>query len=576
MDAIAEVYASTFGPDPLGYRKEKGLLDFNEEMAILLQQVVGKKYGKYFLPVFAGVAFSSNEIRWSPRISREDGVVRIVPGLGTRAVDRLSDDYPVLLSPSKPNIRVNVLPEDVLRYSPKKMDVINLETNSFETVTAQELLKEIGGEISDIENYVSVYEDGAVRDKSRFEIDFEKDDVLFTFNNLVKRTDFIKQIEVILDVLKKNMGYLADIEFASDGDNLYLLQCRGQSYSKDNIASQIPKDLSEKRVVFTAKKFVTNGLIPEINYIIYVSPEKYNSIETLEELKSIGVAVGKLNSILPKRKFILIGPGRWGSRGDIKLGVNVTYSDINNTAMLVEVARKKGNYVPDLSFGTHFFQDLVEASIKYLPLYPDEENVVFNENFLLNSKNILSDLLPEYKYLEKCLMVINVTAETEGRILRVLLNGDTDEAAAFIDLATGTTASEMVQVSSIEPQSENHWVWRLRMAESIAKQIPSDRFNIKAVYLTGSTNNGTVRPDSDIDLIVHFDGNKEQKNELLAWFEGWGLCLSEINYIRTGYKTKDMLDITLVSTNDIEKGVGKASKINSTIEPARKLQLQDE
>ena len=77
-----------------------------------------------------------------------------------------------------------------------------------------------------------------------------------------------------------------------------------------------------------------------------------------------------------------MGPGRWGSRGDIKLGVNVTYSDINNTAVLIEIARKKGNYVPDLSFGTHFFQDLVEASIRYLPLYPDEKGIIFNEEFL--------------------------------------------------------------------------------------------------------------------------------------------------------------------------------------------------
>ena len=67
-----------------------------------------------------------------------------------------------------------------------------------------------------------------------------------------------------------------------------------------------------------------------------------------------------------------MGPGRWGSRGDIKLGVRVTYSDINNAAMIIEVARKKGNYVPDVSFGTHFFQDLVESGIRYLPLYPDD------------------------------------------------------------------------------------------------------------------------------------------------------------------------------------------------------------
>ena len=106
--------------------------------------------------------------------------------------------------------------------------------------------------------------------------------------------------------------------------------------------------------------------------------------------------MGQLNSLLPKRQFILMGPGRWGSRGDIKLGVPVTYSDINNTAVLIEIARKKGNYVPELSFGTHFFQDLVESSIRYLPLYPDDPGIVFNETFLSALAEHLPDMLPEF------------------------------------------------------------------------------------------------------------------------------------------------------------------------------------
>jgi len=121
MDAIAEVYASTFGPDPIEYRAEKGLLDFHEEMAIMIQEVVGTKIGKYYLPSYAGVAFSNNEFRWSPRIKREDGLVRIVPGVGTRAVDRIGEDYPILAAPGQPNLRVNVSFEEHVRYSPKNI-----------------------------------------------------------------------------------------------------------------------------------------------------------------------------------------------------------------------------------------------------------------------------------------------------------------------------------------------------------------------------------------------------------------------------------------------------------------------
>ena len=103
-DAVAEVYASTFSPDPIEYRAERGLLDLHEEMGIMIQEVVGTQVGRYYLPAFGGVAFSNNEFRWSPRISREDGLVRLVPGLGTRAVDRLERRLPrpVFAGPAGP------------------------------------------------------------------------------------------------------------------------------------------------------------------------------------------------------------------------------------------------------------------------------------------------------------------------------------------------------------------------------------------------------------------------------------------------------------------------------------------
>jgi len=127
-----------------------------------------------------------------------------------------------------------------------------------------------------------------------------------------------------------------------------------------------------------------------------------------------------------------MGPGRWGSRGDIKLGVSVGYADINNTSMLIEVARQTGHYVPDLSFGTHFFQDLVEAEIRYLPLYPGSRGTVFNEKFLLESANILGELLPRYANFAHVVRVIDVPASANGRVLRVLMNADLDEAVGAL------------------------------------------------------------------------------------------------------------------------------------------------
>ena len=370
MDAIAEVYASTFGPDPIEYRAERGLLDFSEEMGIMIQGVVGTRIGDYFLPAFAGVAFSRNEFRWSPRISREDGLIRMVPGLGTRAVDRVSDDYPVLVAPRQPGLRVNVAPEEIVYYSPKKIDVINLKTNTFETLEVADLVRRHGAEMPLLEKMVSVYDGHHLRRPLAMQLDFEKDTVAFTFEGLLSDSPFVKQVHAILRLLEEKLGTPVDIEFAHDGTNFYLLQCRPQSYSQESAPAPIPKDVSPDRMVFTANRYVSNGRVRDITHIVYVDPLKYGDLPNRDDLVAVGRAVGKLNKLLPKRQFVLMGPGRWGSRGDIKLGVSVTYSEINNTAVLIEIARKKGNYSPDLSFGTHFFQDLVEGQIRYLPLFP--------------------------------------------------------------------------------------------------------------------------------------------------------------------------------------------------------------
>jgi pyruvate,water dikinase len=217
--------------------------------------------------------------------------------------------------------------------------------------------------------------------------------------------------------------------------------------------------------------------------------------------------VGRLNMLLPKRQFVLMGPGRWGSRGDIKLGVSVTYSEINNTAVLLEIARQKGNYVPELSFGTHFFQDLVEAEIRYLPLYPDDPGTIFHELFFRRSGNILPDLLPEFAHLSDVIRVIDVPRETDGRVLRVLMNADLDEAVGML-APPGAAAGPVDETKWIvEATPENHWRWRLRMAERIASHVDAQRFGIKALYVFGSTKNATAGPGSDVDLIVHDRGD---------------------------------------------------------------------
>jgi hypothetical protein len=431
-DAISEVYASVFGPDPIEYRGDRGLLDFNEEMGILLQEVVGRRVGQYWFPALAGVAFSNNEMRWSARVKRQDGLVRMVPGLGTRAVDRLTDDYPILIAVGQPELRVNISPDEVMRYSPQSMDVINMEANTFETRSFRDLLEEVDGRYPGLELLLSVYRDGYITPPVARGKGWWRDDVVVTFDGLIKRTGFIRQMRAILMVLQDSIQAPVDIEFAFDGEHLHLLQCRPQVGTDDQHADPIPADIPGSDVVFFTQRYVSNGRVPDLSHLVYVDPLRYGELASLEMLQQVGDVVGRLNSLLPRRRFALIGPGRWGSRGDIKLGVRVTYSDINNTALLVEVARRKGSYVPDVSFGTHFFQDLVDSSIRYLPLFPDDDGVSFNEELLLGAPNCLAELLPDHAALADTVRVIDIAKATGGRLLRVAMNGDENQALGYL------------------------------------------------------------------------------------------------------------------------------------------------
>lgn len=234
----------------------------------------------------------------------------------------------------------------------------------------------------------------------------------------------------------------------------------------------------------------------------------------------IGRAVSRLNYLLPKRRFILMGPGRWGSRGEIRQGVQVTYSDICNTSVLIEIALKSGSYEPDLSFGTHFFQDMVEAGIRYIPLYPYEKDVIFNEMFLNSSKNILPDMLPDYAHLGDVLRVIDVPESADGNILKIQMNAELCEAIGYFDEPSATTAKPLIAAKPVARHSEEFWQWRLRMAEQLALRLEPGQFGVQTMYLIGSTVNATSGPGSDIDLLIHFRGTPQQQRELSLWLEG--------------------------------------------------------
>ncbi|HEX2695524.1 MAG TPA: PEP/pyruvate-binding domain-containing protein, partial [Acidobacteriota bacterium] len=300
-EAVAEVYASIFNPDAIQYRAERGLLDYYEEMGILVQKVVGRVVGRYFFPAFAGVAFSNNDFRWSPRLRREDGVLRMVAGLGTRAVDRVENDYPILVSPGQPGIRVNVMPEEAVHYAQRSIDVINLETGRFETRSIDEVRREAGAEFPLWDRILSIWDGTTVRTANAALDRPEADGMIVDFGGLIRDTGFIEQMKAVMKALRDTFGMPMDVEFAHDGKTLHILQCRPQSFREEGEPAMVPKWVPEKQKLFSANRHLTNGQVRGIRTVVYVDPQGYSEMPSLGDMIAVGDAVSRLNAMLPRR-----------------------------------------------------------------------------------------------------------------------------------------------------------------------------------------------------------------------------------------------------------------------------------
>jgi len=430
-NAIAEVYASVFHPDPIEYRREHGLIDFQEQMGVLIQALVGREFGRMMFPLFAGVAFSTCNMRWSPRIRRSDGIARLVLGLGTRAVDRTGADYPVLVALEQPTLRAVQRPDEVYRYSQHEVDVVDLREGQFDSLPLANVLSRVGGKLPQMNRIFSIYRDRDILPMVGIMPQIDPRELVVTFDGLVK-SQFPRDLKGMLDLLEEGLGEPVDVEFAHDGESLYMLQCRSLSHGATVKRVAIPSDIEEDRKIFSACRYVQTAQCRDLEYLVLVDPRDYERLPSRDAMLRVARTVGLLNQVLPQRRFALMGPGRWGSRGDIRLGVPVTYADICHTALLVEIARKRGAYLPDVSFGTHFFNDLVESQIAYLPLYPDESGVVWNEEFLRASSNVLAKLVPKYADMAEAVRVIDVRAASAGQRVQVIMDGETDSALAYL------------------------------------------------------------------------------------------------------------------------------------------------
>jgi len=433
VDVIKRVYASALSPDALSYRRGRGLDAADEQMAILVQRVSGRRYKRYLFPTLAGVAFSRNLYPWTSRIDPAQGAIRLVFGLGTRAVDRV-DDYPRMIAVSHPDLR----PETgsrVARYSQRSVDLIDLSENACMTVPLEEVLAD--RDYPGLHLYVSEMRDGHPYDPPANLIRCRARDLVLTFNNAIRRTPLVGMLEAMLRKLESAYGRPVDIEFTARVEErgrvgINVLQCRPMSLpggAEGNLTISIP----DEKVLFRANRMAGAGHVRGVRHIVYIDPQRYGEADVRVK-RALGRLVGRLNhhERLRAGPVMLMGPGRWGS-SSIALGVNVTYADIDHAAILVEIACEEAGQLPEVSFGTHFFQDLVEAQTIYVPVYPSERASAYAAHFFERAPNALLDLLPDAGQYLEVLKVIDVLKATGGAFAHVAADPDVHQVVCYLD-----------------------------------------------------------------------------------------------------------------------------------------------
>jgi len=434
-NAISKIYASVLNPDALIYRHHKDLADYDERIGILIQIVEGEKHGRYYFPHAAGVAFSRNLFRWSPQIKQDEGFLRLVFGMGTRAVDMVVDDYPRLVALSHPRLHSSSDVRTIKRYSQQNVDAIDLEANAFTTIPAREILN---GDFDSIRYIAQVQDEGYLTPiRSRF-VPPEK--MVITFDGLLARTKFPDMMRSALKTLEVSYGSPVDTEFTVEilhpdehpDVRITLLQCRPQSHIQETNEIQLPTNLPDEDIIFSSQSMVPQGVVENIRYVLFVPSEGYFKLASQDERTQLERAIGQLNAALRNEVFIAVGPGRWGTSTP-DLGVHVAYSDIYNARALVELAGNEIGASPEPSFGTHFFQDLMEANIYPLAVFVDDENSIYKREFFHTPPNRLSEfVLIENPRVLAALKLINVSDYRFGACLNLVMDANKSRAVAFL------------------------------------------------------------------------------------------------------------------------------------------------
>ncbi len=422
VSAVKAVYASGMSEDSLRYRSAHGLLGRDEQMSILIQRVSGMAHGRWFFPHVAGVGLSFNPYVWSPDIDPEAGVLRLVFGLGTRAVDASGDDFAHIIALNAPERQVRDSPDAVRRYSQREVDLLDLE--SHERVSRE--FSDLAPQCPNLPIDLLASRDHEVE---RLAAKRRLKDVFpwfLSFDRLIRKTDFVERMRRMLGILHEAYGHPVDIEFSANFRSeehyrINLLQCRPMRVKTDGIAAKPPVELSdEDRIIDSKGPVVGSSRDVSVDRLIYVVPSEYSQL-VLSDRYAIAKLIGRLAGIGTAEdghRTLILGPGRWGTAEPF-LGIPISFAEIRTVCAVCEIVAMREGLTPDVSLGTHFFNELVETDILYFALHPDREEDFLNRDLLEGAPNKLMDVLPDAARWAPVVRLLDPLEWKGGKTLRL-------------------------------------------------------------------------------------------------------------------------------------------------------------
>ena len=406
LDAIKKIYASTFNPNALIYRKKNGLVDYSEEMAILIQKVPGSNSGPYYFPDISGIGSSASPYKWRHDSPKDEGFLRFVVGMGNHATNRSGDDFSNIIELSEPNRRHTTYTSNEKLQTQKYMLVLNFKTNQPELLDVQDVLNG---------NYPPLYLVAQKSGEDCFQSMQRGEDTDYynlTCEDLIRKTNFTRLMRDILHTLEKAYGKPVLVEYTAMLDlvdpravnfKVQIHNCRPAFIQEQSHANLPPTDEKDRRILFTSDLFVGDGVISDIRYIVFVDPQYYQKLYGKTKIEFCEL-LNDINQKLGRENFIFVASSRWGTIENH--GIPTEYRQVANAKALVELSGIYEKNISDPFCGTRFFQSLLESGICSIITNADKPEDV-DTSFFTDSLDLTEDFVGLPLKFRNCVRILS-------------------------------------------------------------------------------------------------------------------------------------------------------------------------